>query len=86
MEFDEVLDVILERHYSLVKSMINSPRQMKDFIKLNDQAAEAKTIYYKILDTLPKEEKDRYYRYSKEKFNAFARIVYFTKMKKEEEE
>lgn len=86
MNFDEVLDVILERHYSLVKSMINSPRQMKDFIKLNDQAAEAKTIYYKILDGLPEDERKRYYRYSKDKFNAFARIVFFTKMKNEEEE
>lgn len=86
LNFEETLDVILEYHYSLAKDMIENCRDMKVFIKRNDQARAIKKLYFKILDELSEDERKRYYRVSREKFNAFARIVHWSKTKKTEED
>lgn len=78
MNFEKVLDIILDYHYSLVRSLLNDSRQ-RDFIALNDKATAAREIMKKIINNLPEESRKKYARAQQEKMQSYARSIYFVK-------
>lgn len=78
MEFDEVIDVILEYHYSMIRRMLEESRQ-RDFIQCNDKCEAAREIIKKIISKLPEEKKRRYSKATREKMDAFAQSIFFIK-------
>ena len=78
MEFEKVLDIILNYHYTLVRELLKDSRQ-RDFINLNDKASAAREIMKAIINKLPEESRKKYTKAQQEKMESFARSVYFVK-------